>query len=141
MTSVGMRLIHGLTENLIGAPIIAVGFGLGGYIYGKFANLPPYQLAGAFTSWGVAEAALQCMADSLIQNEKKKKIIHVIVIVVSTISGIYQLQQRKLIGSNMMCCVLTLRTIIVLNLIYHTLKTHLKEQESVHFTPNRSLGI
>ena len=54
MASIGERVLGGILGATFSAPLYAAGGALGGFIYGKLADLPAGQVAKIWAIWSVA---------------------------------------------------------------------------------------
>lgn len=113
MTSIGLRVMNGLSGALITSPFMAGSGALIGYIYSKFADLPVGQVCKAWAVWRIAETAVLTIAMNYTENYKYQGWIRVAILHASTFIGLRELIKRELIGPKMLIAVLILHMVSI----------------------------
>lgn len=117
MLAIEERLFEEFQNSLYTAPLLIPGGAIFGYFYSLVANLPAGQSAKAWAIWVVAEHSILSVGSAFGETRAKQLFIKAILFTTTTIMGIEQMRQRKLIGDGMVVAMLMIRGLIVLGLL------------------------
>src|ERR1700761_865543 len=110
MTSFYTTLRANIASAIELTPFAAIPAAIGGYMYGKLANLSAVQVAKAWVIWSVAELYFIKIASTFTNNPNLEKIIQATIIMIFGITGIQELEKRGLIGPKMKIFLIVYRT-------------------------------
>lgn len=101
MTSIGVKLMSGVTNVVVNVPLAAAFGACGGYIYAKLAGLPAGQAAKAYAIYAVAMSAVQNFLNATIEDEDVRTVcIGTLQVAVQGFT-IHELSKRGLMGDKL----------------------------------------
>lgn len=134
MQNLGFRLYNGVVGALVVSPLIGGSMALCGYVYAKFKDLPPGQVALAFAVWHTAEAFFLTITATFSENKKTQAFIRTAVLITSSIIATYELHKQEILGPKMIIFVVAIR-VIAIRVIFSHAFTHECKSDPIKMDP------